>query len=167
MARSGIGFAVPVRDGMEERWRRFLQELGSIRREDYENLRRRMGISRQFVWLLRVRRTDLAIVYVECTEPETIIARLAASTEPFDLWFKDRLTEFHDCDLTRPDPRWSPELIFDSAGYHAPAHGVTTASRHRDTNDESNDADNRHATNSDADSRSTPDALPTNETRNP
>jgi hypothetical protein len=63
---------------------------------------------------VRVRRIDLAIVYLAGAEPETIAARLSASTEPFDLWRKARLAEFHGCDLTRPDPRWSLELVFDS-----------------------------------------------------
>ncbi len=114
MTYPGVGFAGPVLEGMEERWRRFLQELASTRRKDYEDLRHRLGVARHRVWLLRVRRTDLAIVYLECPEPETIIARLAASTEPFDLWLTARLAEFHGCDLARPDLRWFPELVFDS-----------------------------------------------------
>ncbi len=116
MTYSGIGFAGPVLEGMEERWRRFLQELASTRRKDYEDLRHRLGVARYEVWLVRIRRTDLAVVYLECAEPETIVARLAASTEPFALWLTARLAEFHGCDLARPHLRRPPELVFDSDG---------------------------------------------------
>lgn len=120
MAHSAVGFTGPVvftglvLERMEERWRRFLQELASTRRADYEDLRLRLGIDQHKVWLVRVRRTNLALMYLACAEPGTIVARFSASTEPFDRWLKARLVEFHGCDLTRPDPRWSLELVFDS-----------------------------------------------------
>lgn len=109
---SGVGFASLILAGTEESWRRFLQELAGSRRDEYTDLRRRMGITAQWVWLLPLRRRELAILYLECEEPQTIAARLAASTEPFDLWLKARLVDFHDCDLARADPGSSPELLF-------------------------------------------------------
>jgi hypothetical protein len=60
------------------------------------------------------RRGEAAVSYLECEEPGRIAARLAASTEPFDVWLKARLAEFHGCDFARPDPGWSPELVFES-----------------------------------------------------
>ncbi len=114
MASSGVGFAGPILAGREERWRRFLQELAGSRREEYEDLRRRLGVSGQRVWLVRTRRGETAITYLECEEPGRIAARLAASTEPFDVWLKARLAEFHGCDFARPDSRSSPELVFEA-----------------------------------------------------
>lgn len=114
MAGSGVGFAGPILAGREEGWRRFLQELAGSRREEYDDLRRRLGITGQKVWLVRTRRGETAVSYLECEEPGRIAARLAASTEPFDVWLKSRLAEFHGCDFARPDPGWSPELVFES-----------------------------------------------------
>ncbi len=104
--------AGPILAGREEGWRRFLQELSGSRREEYDDLRRRLGVTGQKVWLVRARRGETAVSYLECEEPGRIAARLAASTEPFDVWLKARLAEFHGCDFARPDPRWSPELVF-------------------------------------------------------
>ena len=115
MAGSGVGLAGPILAGREERWRRFLQELAGPRREEYEDLRRRLGVTGQRVWLVRTRRGETAVSYLECEEPGRIAARLAASTEPFDVWLKAKLAEFHGCDFARPDPtRWLPELVFKS-----------------------------------------------------
>jgi hypothetical protein len=113
MTSSGVGFASPILAGAEESWRRFLQELAGSRRAEYTDLRRRMGITAQRVWLLRIRSGEMVILYLECEEPRTIAARLAASTEPFDLWLKARLVDFHGCDFARVHPGWSPELVFD------------------------------------------------------
>jgi hypothetical protein len=111
---SRIAFAGPILPGKEERWRRFLQELEGSRREEYGGLRRRLGIRRQRVWIVRTPRGETAVSYLECEESGSIAARLAASTHPFDVWLKGRLSEFHGCDFTRPDPRWSSELVFEA-----------------------------------------------------
>lgn len=114
MASSGVGFAGPILAGEEERWRRFLQELAGERREEYEGLLRRLGVTKQKVWLVRSRRGETAVSYLECEEPRQVAARLAASAEPFDVWLKVRLEEFHGCDFARPDPSWSSELVFEA-----------------------------------------------------
>ena len=114
MAGSGVGFVGPILAGREEGWRRFLQELAGSRREEYEDLRRRLGVTGQKVWLVRTRRGEAAVSYLECEEPTRIVARLAASTEPFDVWLKGKLSEFHGCDLAGFDSGWSPELVFEA-----------------------------------------------------
>jgi hypothetical protein len=97
---------------MEERWRRFWQELACQPEEGYDDLRRRLGITGQRVWLVRTRAGATAVYYLECVEPDTVVSRLAASTEPYDLRFKARLTDFHGCDFNRLVLGCSPELIF-------------------------------------------------------
>lgn len=114
MAGSGAGFAVPILAGGEERWRRFLQKLAGSRREEYEDLRHRLGITGQKVWLVRTRRGATAVSYLECEEPERIVSRLAASTEPFDVWLKTKLAEFHGCGFAPLHSGWEPELVFES-----------------------------------------------------
>ena len=52
------------------------------------------------------------MVYLETEDPERIVAALAASEEPFDLWFKKRLLECHGRDLARAPGRAAAKLIF-------------------------------------------------------
>ena len=120
MAGLGVGFVGPILAGREEGWRRFLQELSGSRREEYEDLRRRLGVTGQKVWLVRTRCGETAVSYLECEEPGRIAARLAASTEPFDVWLKARLAEFHGRGFAGPDPRWSPELVFEAGEAERP-----------------------------------------------
>lgn len=111
---SGVAFAGPILPGKEERWRRFLQELEGSRRKEYEGLRRRLGIRRQRVWVVRTPRVEIAVSYLECEKSRSIAARLTASTHPFDVWLKGKLSEFHGCDFARLDSGWSPELVFEA-----------------------------------------------------
>ena len=109
---SGDGLAGPILAGMEEPWRRFWQELADEPGGAYGDLRRRLGITGQRVWLVRTRGAPTAVYYLECLEPDTVVSRLAASTEPYDLEFKARLTDFHGCDFDRLVLGCSPELVF-------------------------------------------------------
>ena len=113
LAGSGVGFVGPILAGTEEGWRRFLQELAGSRREEYEDLRRRLGVTGQKVWLVRTRGGEAAASYLECEEPTRIVTRLVASTEPFDLWLKGKLSEFHGCDFALFDSGRSLELVFE------------------------------------------------------
>ena len=112
MRSSGVGLAGPILAGKEEQWRRFWQELAWEPGEEYDDLRRRLGITSQWVGLVRTRGGAMAVCYLECIEPDTVVSRLAASTEPYDLEFKDRLTDFHGCDFDRLALGCYPELIF-------------------------------------------------------
>ncbi len=108
---SPIVFAGFVLPGKEEPWRCFLQELLGSRLEEYERLRRRLGVSGETVWLMRSPDGEMAIACLEAEEPERVVPLLAASQEPFDLWFKGRLLELHGCDLKALQCRSSPELV--------------------------------------------------------
>jgi hypothetical protein len=117
-----IAFAGPILAGKEEPWRRFLQELSGSRSRKYGELKQRLGILAEWVWLMRTRDSETVIAYFEVQDPQQALARLVASEEPFDLWFKEKLQEFHGCDLARLQKGWYPELVF-ALGGHEP-HGT-------------------------------------------
>jgi len=117
-----IAFAGPILASKEEPWRRFLQELSGSRSQEYGALKQRLGILAERVWLMRTRDSETVIAYFEVQDPQQALARLVASEEPFDLWFKEKLQEFHGCDLARLQKGWYPELVF-ALGGHEP-HGT-------------------------------------------
>ena len=81
---------LPILPGKEEEWRRFAQELDEYPRE-YEDLRRRLGIRSERVWLAQAACGEVALAYTEVEAPEEGLLRLAASEELFDFWFKEKL----------------------------------------------------------------------------
>ena len=104
--------ALPIVRGKEEEWRRFAQELKETHPREYEDLRRRLGVRAERVWLMQEACGEVALAYAEVEAPEEVIRRLAASEDPFDTWFKEKLLELHGYDLDGPRPRAEPELVF-------------------------------------------------------
>ncbi len=102
--------ALPVLPGKEEPWRRFAQELLGSRLREYEGFRERLGLRNESVRLAYSPRQEMAVAHLEIEDPEQVLWLLTTSEEPFDVWFKQKLAEFHGCDLTRPGG--SPEMIF-------------------------------------------------------
>jgi uncharacterized protein YndB with AHSA1/START domain len=105
-------FVAPLLPGKEEEWRRFVQEVVEERLPEYEQLRQRLGIRNESVWLARTKGGEAAMVYLKAEDPERIVPTLVASEEPFDLWFKERLLECHGRDLVRAPGRAAAKLIF-------------------------------------------------------
>ena len=72
-----------------------------------------MGVTVERVWHQTTPQGDLAIVYEEADDLAQGLSRLAASQEPFDVWFKQQVLEMHGVDFNQPLPGPLPELLFD------------------------------------------------------
>jgi hypothetical protein len=114
-----IAFAGPILAGKEEPWRRFLQELAGSRSQEYATLKQRLGILTERVWLMRRRDSETVIAYFEAQDPQQALTRLVGSEEPFDMWLKEKLREFHGCDLARLREGWYPEMVFALGGHES------------------------------------------------
>jgi len=60
-----------------------------------------MGVSVERVWHQTTPQGDLAIVYEEADDLAQGLPRLAASQEPFDVWFKQQVLEIHGVDFNQ------------------------------------------------------------------
>jgi hypothetical protein len=105
-------FVAPLLPGKEEEWRRFVQEVVEERLPEYEQLRQRLGIRNESVWLARTNVGETVIVHLEVGAPEWIAPALATSEAPFDVWLKERLLEFHGHALVHAPRRAAAKLIF-------------------------------------------------------
>lgn len=101
--------ALPIVAGKEEPWRRFAQELMGSRLREYEGFRERIGLDGESVWLACPHGRETAVVHLETDDAARLLRRLTKSEHPFDVWLKEKLAEFHGCDLVSED---GPELIF-------------------------------------------------------
>jgi hypothetical protein len=98
----------------EEAWRRLLQELSDARREEeYVQSRRRLGVLAESVWLVpKPSGGGIAVVYLEASDPEQALRKLAASEAPFDSWYSARMRKVFGFDLGRLPRVGSGELLF-------------------------------------------------------
>jgi len=83
---------LPLLPGKQEAWRQLSQTLQGSRRHEYADSLRRMGITKQEVWLAQSLHQDLR---------EQMLTALAASAHPFDRWIRKQLLELHGLDVKR------------------------------------------------------------------
>jgi hypothetical protein len=89
-----------------------VQEIAEERLHEYEDLRQRLGLHNESVWLARTQEAETAVVYLEAGDAERVVSTLAASEEPFDLWFKERLLKLHGPALARNLRKAAAGLLF-------------------------------------------------------
>jgi len=106
--------AVPILPGKAEEWKQFAKELQGSRRVEYEASRRRVGLTKEVAALQRTPMGDFAVIYGETVgDAEEANRKLATSTDPFDVWFRQKVLELHGLDLTQPPPEPQPEVCHE------------------------------------------------------
>jgi len=107
-----LTLVAPLLPGKEDEWRRFVQEVVEERLPEYEQLRQRLGIRNESVWLARTKVGETVIVHLEVDAPAWTAPAFATSEAPFDVWLKERLLEFHGHALVHAPRRVAAKLIF-------------------------------------------------------
>jgi hypothetical protein len=59
---------------------------------------------------------DLVVLYFEGEAPAQAMTKIAASTDPFDNWFRDQIKEVHGLDFSQLAAAPVPELGVDYKG---------------------------------------------------
>lgn len=84
-------FAVPVLAGRTEAWKNAVAEMKGPRKADYEESRRRMGVTREVVSLQSTPQGDVIVVFLEASDPGGVVAKYLSSDAPFDKWFAETI----------------------------------------------------------------------------
>ena len=84
-------FAAPILPGKTEAWKQATQEIAGSRKPEYEESRRRLGVTREIASLQSTPQGDFVVVCLEADEPDEIISRILASGAPFDRWFAEAI----------------------------------------------------------------------------
>ncbi len=100
-------------------WKAWLRECTSSRREEFETFNERMGLTLHRAWLAEGPEGPLAIVVFDGPGAETYLGKLATSKEPFDKWFRERASEYHGVDLSKPNVIAKSEMCLD---WHVPSY---------------------------------------------
>jgi len=107
-----LALAAPIRPGMHEAWRRFIQEIEGRRHGQYEASRQRLGIISEAAWLVETPQGAMALLYLEAEEPLHLLARLVVSESTFDRWFLRQVQELHGLDLAQFNHTLDGDLLF-------------------------------------------------------
>jgi predicted ester cyclase len=91
----------PIPADKFEAWEEFQRQLAGPRHQEYVASRRRLGVQREVAYLVMwPREGDLRheIVYYELEDVVRFGQGLATSDDPFDAWFRERVTHLHGFD---------------------------------------------------------------------
>jgi len=96
-------FAAPILPGRTETWKKAVSEISGARKAEYEDSRRRMGVTREIASLQSTPQGDFVVVCIEADDPATVMSRYLASDAPFDRWFTETvLTGVHGIESAPP-----------------------------------------------------------------
>lgn len=104
-------FAVPILPGKTEAWKQALSEVKGARKSEYEESRKRMGVTREVVSLQSTPQGDYVVVCLEAADPNTVVTRYLTSDAPFDRWFAETVLKgTHGMDASQKPP--PPNQVF-------------------------------------------------------
>jgi len=111
---TSIAFTLPILPGQEEIVRRMGEAVsgsGELR-EQYEESRKRLGISEEKVWVQKTPIGQAIIVYWETEDPQRTLRQMADAQDEFDQQFRELIESAAPAiDLTKDHPL-SNELLF-------------------------------------------------------
>jgi hypothetical protein len=111
MALNAVVF--PILPGKTAEWREFVGELNGARRADFAESRRRVG-AHERTYLQSTPMGDIVIVTLEADDPGRAFGEMMRATDPFTLWFLDRVKALHGVDLGVPMTESPSELVLDT-----------------------------------------------------
>jgi hypothetical protein len=110
----GMGFCVPVTPGASAKGREFCYEAFTTRKDELAASRRALGGCAENVTLISTPQGDVTGIYIEAKDPVEANRRFAASSEPFDVWFKEQLKTLYPPFIDFNEPVPGVTEIFDS-----------------------------------------------------
>ena len=101
----------PILPGKRDEWREMMREVTGPRYAEWADLHRRAGATRELVWEQRLPGLDLAIIFIEGTDPDKIVEKIWASDDPFAIWIRERIIDVTGYFETPPEGISDPELV--------------------------------------------------------
>ncbi len=112
---AAVAFALPILPGQEDAVRSMGEAVSGSEelRKEYEESRKRLGISEEKVWIQRTPIGQSIIVYWETEDPQRTLREIADSQDEIDKRFKQVLENAAPAlDLSQENPL-SNELLFE------------------------------------------------------
>lgn len=112
--RNGFAFTAPLKPGQVEAGKAFTKEAFVTRRAEFAASRRAFNNNTEIVTLVYTPMGEAIAAYLEGEDPAEANRKFAASTSPFDRWFKDGLKKLFPPEVDFDKPVTGVQEIFDS-----------------------------------------------------
>jgi hypothetical protein len=106
-----VCFVLPIVPGKTDQARRFIQEMGGARRDDFDRAQRRCGIVFEAWYLSSLPTGDSLVVFQHSDDIARAFSIIAQSEDAFDRWFIHGLIEVTGVDLDNLPEMQFPEVL--------------------------------------------------------
>ena len=90
-----ITWFAPIVPGKLEAWKAFDAEVKGPRKAEHDRSRKRMGVTREVASLMQTPQGDFVCLFHEAEDLVQAFRMIATSDDPFDVWFRDGISELH------------------------------------------------------------------------
>jgi hypothetical protein len=104
----------PIVEGKLEQWQQWAKDLQNGRAKDFKEFNSRYGLTRHLAWLAETPTGPVVAALHEGPGADSFMSKLASSDHDFDVWFKQRLNEYHKIDFSKPLPGSLPKLLINA-----------------------------------------------------
>jgi hypothetical protein len=111
--RKGLAFVAPVLPGKDDAGRAFAREAFETRKQELTESRRALGQNVEVVTLSATPMGSFVCGYLEGNDPVEGNRGFAASTRPYDVWFKEQLKSLFPPDIDFNQPLPPIQTLFD------------------------------------------------------
>jgi hypothetical protein len=95
---------VPIKEGKEEAWKSWNGQFSGEKKNEFEDMNKRHGLTRHSTWFAETPAGPMAVVLHEGPGADTFMPNMAKSENSFDVWMKESIEDFHGMDLGAPPP---------------------------------------------------------------
>ncbi len=94
----------PIKEEKLQAYKNWIKEIVGEKKEAFDDMNKRHGITRHEVWLAETPAGPMAAVIHEGPGADTFMPNVAKSENSFDIWFKESIKDIHGMDLGAPPP---------------------------------------------------------------
>jgi hypothetical protein len=105
-------FVAPIQPNKTAEFRQFVSELEGSRKTEYEASRKSAGFRRETMFLQKTPMGEMVVVIQEAESEQKALESLRGMTDPFHVWYFQKLKDIHGIDLVGTDVP-SNELLLD------------------------------------------------------
>jgi hypothetical protein len=105
-------FVNPILPNNVQTWKDRVKEMTTTRKADLQASRKRVGLTREEVWLQQTPAGPVAVVYLEAPDIGKVFEAFLTSQDPFDKWFRDKLLiDIHGMNPSAPPPPMNERIL--------------------------------------------------------
>jgi len=108
-----IVVTVPLIPEKVQAWKAWVRECLGPHKAEFEAFNRRMNLTAHRAWLNNGPQGPMAVVFHDGPGAKTFLRKLSNSEHPFDMWFRDHISEYHGVDFSQPFDTPAPELVMN------------------------------------------------------